>query len=321
MGTPLFIDSDFIEANTSFLDLTKALNSAFSSNRTIVPQRHHHDFHYPDKEKESTLLLMPAWNPGEDSGVKVVTINPYNADVGLPAVQGCYLYMDASNGQLKAIIEAKSLTAKRTATTSAMASEYMSREDADSLLMIGTGALSINLIKAHAAVRPITQVYIWGRNFEKAKAIAEQMKEEAFSVVAIEKIRTVIAEVAIISCATLSESPLVFGQNLVPGQHVDLVGAYKPHMREADDLAIQKSKVFVDAFGGGLKESGDIAIPLQTGILKEKDIAADLFGLCSNQKRGRTADNQITLFKSVGHALEDLTAARYYYDKFLDDNL
>ncbi|MEO0570825.1 MAG: ornithine cyclodeaminase family protein [Bacteroidota bacterium] len=321
MATPLFIDSDFIETNNSFVDLVHALKKAFAIKSTIVPQRHHHDFPSPGKEKHSTLLLMPAWNPGEDSGVKVVTINPYNGDLGLPAIQGSYMYMDASNGQLKAIIEAKNLTAKRTAATSALASQYMSRKDADSLLMIGTGVLSINLIRAHAAVRPIKKVYIWGRSFEKAKGISDQLQGETYAVEAIKKINAAFSKVAIISCATLSESPLVLGSNLIPGQHLDLVGAYKPNMREADDVAIQRSMVFVDAFGGSLKESGDIAIPLRTGVLKEKDIMADLFGLCSNQKLGRTGNNQITLFKSVGHALEDLTAARYYYQKYANDNV
>lgn len=321
MDTPLFIDSDFIETNTSFIALIQALKNSFAENRTIVPQRHHHDFPFPGRSKDSTLLLMPAWTPGEDSGVKVVTINPYNGDLGLPAIQGSYLYMDASNGRLKAIIEAKSLTAKRTAATSALASEYLSRKDADSLLMIGTGALSINLIKAHTAIRPIKRVYVWGRSFEKAQRISNQLKEETYGVTAIEKVDDVISEVAIISCATLSESPLVLGAHLVPGQHLDLVGAYKPNMREADDAAINKSTVFVDAFGGGLKESGDITIPLETGVLKEEEIAADIFGLCSNQMPGRISADQITLFKSVGHALEDLTAAKYYYHLYVNNKV
>ncbi|MEM8927536.1 MAG: ornithine cyclodeaminase family protein [Bacteroidota bacterium] len=321
MDTPLFINSGFIETNTSFLDLVQALKMAFASNRTLVPHRHHHDFPFPGRKKDSTLLLMPAWNPGEDSGVKVVTIHPYNGDLGLPAIQGSYLYMDASNGQLKAIIEAKHLTAKRTAATSALASEYMSRKDADSLLAIGTGALSMNLIKAHAAVRPIKKVYIWGRSIEKAKGIVHQLQDEAFSIKAVKEIDDAISKVAIISCATLSETPLVLGANLTEGQHVDLVGAYKPNMREADDRAIQRATVFLDAFESGLRESGDIAVPIRTGVLKEEDIAADLFGLCSNQRLGRTHDDQITLFKSVGHALEDLTAAKYYFQKYSHDNI
>lgn len=321
MDTPLLIDSNFIETHTAFIDLIQVLKGAFAANRTIVPERHHHDFPNLGKEKKSTLLLMPAWNVGEDSGVKIVTINPYNGDIGLPAIQGSYLYMDAANGQLKAMIEAKSLTAKRTAATSALASGFMSRKDANSLLMIGTGTLSINLIKAHAAVRPIEKVYVWGRNTEKARQIVDQLKTEPFSVAVVKEIEEVISQVAIISCATLSEIPLISGKHLVPGQHVDLVGAYKPHMREADDMAIKRSLVFVDAFGGGLRESGDIAIPLQTGVLKEEDIGADLFGLCSGKQLGRSYNDQITLFKSVGHALEDLAAAKYYYLKYSNEHL
>ena len=321
MDSPLFVNANFIEKYTVFDELIHEVEKAFGVNTTLVPARHHHDFPNPKRENSNTLLLMPACNPGADSGVKVVSVNPYNGEVGLPAVQGSYLYMDASNGQLKAILEAKSLTAKRTAATSALASKYLSREDADSLLMVGTGTLSVQLIKAHTTVRPIATVYVWGRNFEKAKQISEELKEEHYEVIPVKDIRDSIPKVAIISCATLSSTPLLFGVDLIEGQHVDLVGSYKPSMREADDGVIQKSTVFVDAFGPGLKESGDIAVPLRTGILDEEQIANDLFGLCFNKKFARTSENEITLFKSVGHALEDLTAAKYYYQKYLNEHL
>jgi ornithine cyclodeaminase/alanine dehydrogenase-like protein (mu-crystallin family) len=176
--------------------------------------------------------------------------------------------------------------------------------------------LSINLIKAHAAVRPIKEVFIWGRNFEKATAICAVLKNEKFTVTAIKTIEEKIAEVAIVSCATLSKRPLVLGKYLKNGQHIDLVGAYKKDMREADDETISKASVYVDTFQGGLKESGDIVIPLQNGTLKEEDIKADLFQLCSAQKTGRSTAEEITVFKSVGHALEDLAAANYYYNNY-----
>lgn len=315
MTLPIHIVAEFIESNTSFVELIERLKEAFSSNNIIVPQRHHHDFPNSKSETDTTLLLMPAWNPGKESGVKVVTVNPNNTDIGMPAIQGSYLYMDAETGQLKAIIEAKSLTAKRTAAASALASSLLSREDANSLLMLGTGALSINLIKAHASVRPINKVYVWGRNFEKARAIANQLKDEAFAVEPIEDYVSKLSQVAIVSCATLSKDPLVFGAHLVDGQHIDLVGAYKPNMRESDDEAIRKSMVYIDTFSG-INESGDMAIPIEKGLLKEKDIKADLFGLCLGQKKGRKNAAEITLFKSVGHALEDLVAAKYYYQKY-----
>ena len=313
------ISSEFIEENTNFSALISDIKKYFSSDEVMVPMRHHHDFPNPEVQTDSTLLLMPAWNPSKNAGVKIVTVSPENGQFDLPSIQGTYIYFDAIKGSIKAILEAKNLTVKRTAAASALASSYLSRKDSNSLLMIGTGALSINLIKAHAAVRPITQVYIWGRNFEKAMAVANELKKEKFSVTAIKNIEEKIADVAIISCATLSKSPLLFGKHLKTGQHIDLVGAYKKDMREADDETITRASVFVDTFQGGLKESGDIVIPLQNGTLKEEDIKADLFQLCSNQKNGRNSTEEITVFKSVGHALEDLAAANYYYNKFTNE--
>ncbi len=310
------IDNNFIEDNTNFTELIDALKAGFSSSDIIVPMRHHHDFPNPAVGADSTLLLMPAWNPSQEAGVKMVTVSPENGQFDLPSIQGTYIYMDAEKGTLKAILEAKSLTAKRTAAASALASSFLSKKNASSLLMIGTGALSVNLILAHASIRPISQVYIWGRSPEKAQAICEVLKHESFNIETVESIDEKISDVDIISCATLSKTPLVLGKHLKEGQHIDLVGAYKKDMREADNDAIAKASVFVDTYQGGLKESGDIVIPLQEGIIKETDIKADLFELCSKIKNGRVNDSEITVFKSVGHALEDLVAAKYYYNKF-----
>jgi len=311
------ISTKFIEENTNFLELIAEIKQYFSSDDVIVPMRHHHDFPNPAVAADSTLLLMPAWNPSKNGGVKIVTVSPENGRFDLPSIQGTYIYFDAIKGSIKAIIEAKSLTVKRTAATSALASSYLSRKDASSLLMIGTGALSIDLIKAHASVRPIQQVYVWGRSFEKAVAICEELKDEKYIVQPIHKIEDKISEVGIVSSATLSKLPLVLGRLLKEGQHVDLVGAYKKDMREADDETISKASVYIDTFQGGLKESGDIVIPLQNGTLKEEAIKADLFQLCSQQKTGRNTEEEITVFKSVGHALEDLAAANYYYNNYL----
>lgn len=313
------IDAEFIEENTNFSELILAIKHGFFSQEIIVPIRHHHDFPNPEINADSTLLLMPAWKPSKEAGVKVVTVSPENGQFDLPSIQGVYIYLDAKKGSIYAILEAKSLTAKRTAAASALASSFLSRENSSSFLMIGTGALSINLIKAHASIRPIKTVYVWGRNIAKAKTICEELKNEVFNCSPIETIEEKITEVDIISCATLSKTPLVLGKYLKPGQHLDLVGAYKKDMREADDDTIKKTSVFVDTFQGGLKESGDIVIPLNRGILQEKDIKADLFQLSSGEKSGRTSESEITMFKSVGHALEDLVAAKYYYKKFTNE--
>ncbi|WP_452222271.1 bifunctional Delta(1)-pyrroline-2-carboxylate/Delta(1)-piperideine-2-carboxylate reductase [Lacinutrix salivirga] len=319
MENILQIEANFIEKNTVFTELIQELKQSFSNQGIIVPMRHHHDFPNPAVKKDSTLLLMPAWNTNENAGVKIVTVSPENGQFNLPSIQGVYIYIDAVKGNIKAILEAKSLTAKRTAAASALASSYLSKPDSKSLLMLGTGALSTNLIQAHASVRPIKTVYIWGRNFEKAQAIASKLKNDKFTIQAIPTIEEKISDVDIISSATLSKNPLVLGKYLKNGQHVDLVGAYKVDMREADDETITKASVFVDTFQGGLKESGDIVIPLQNKTLKKEDIKADLFQLTSNEKQGRQNNNEITVFKSVGHALEDLAAATYYYTKFKNE--
>lgn len=309
------ISNQFIEENTSFKELIEVLKNKFAHNNILVPVRHHHDFPNPKVNQDSTLLLMPAWNPSENAGVKIITVSPDNGQFDLPSIQGTYIYLDATKGSVKAIIEAKSLTVKRTASASALASSYLSKKDANSLLMIGTGALSTNLIKAHASVRNLKEVYVWGRSFEKAKAICKQLENENFTTTPVKNIEDKISEVDIISAATLSKTPLILGKYLKKGQHVDLVGAYKNDMREADDETISKSNVFVDSYDG-LQENGDIAIPLKNNIIKKSDIKADLFELTAVQKQGRINNDEITVFKSVGHALEDLAAAEYYYDKY-----
>lgn len=311
-----YIQDSFIQKNTHFPDLISNIEYAFSSDEIITPLRHHHDFPNPEVNTPSTLLLMPAWDPGKNAGIKVVSISPENSAFELPSVQGTYIYLDAKTGVLKAIFDAKELTSKRTAATSALASTFLSKPDASSLLMIGTGALSKNLIRAHASVRPIDRVYVWGRNIEKAKQISEALTQESFSVIPIENISDKISEVDIISCATLSQHPLVFGKYLKPGQHIDLVGSYRPDMREADDETIKKTMVFVDTMEGGLKENGDLVIPIKNGIISENDVKGDLFDLCKKNILGRQNEHSITLFKSVGHALEDLVAANYYFNLY-----
>lgn len=314
-----FISSEFMELNTNFKQLIATLEKGFATKGVETPMRHHHDYKNPEEGIDSTLLLMPSWEAGNDLGVKIVSVSPNNGKYDLPSIQGTYIYMDAHKGIIKAMLDAKALTAKRTAAASALAASYLAKKEASSMLMLGTGALASNLIKAHASIRPLKKVYVWGRSFEKANMIARQFDQKHFEVIAIKNYMMTLPKVDIISCATLSKEPLVFGKLLQPGQHLDLVGAYKKDMREADDAAVLRSKVFLDTFQGGLKESGDIVIPIQRGIIKESDIEADLFGLCSGIHPGRQDDQEITFFKSVGHASEDLMGARYYFSQWKNE--
>ena len=285
------------------------LQGAFAHSEVKFPMRHHHDYATPGKERGSTLLLMPAWIEGQHLGVKMVTVSPYNDEHNLPSIQGLYILNNAVTGQTELILDAKELTVRRTAATSALASKFLSREDSSSLLMVGTGALAPNLIEAHAEARPLKKVYIWGRSFEKARQISQLKRLPHLSCEPVASIEEVIENVDIISCATLSPTPLIMGKWLQPGQHLDLVGAYRPDMREADDEVISKCDLFVDTYQGALKETGDLVIPIEKGLISSVDIKAELKELCSGELPGRISEQQITCFKSVGHALEDLVAA------------
>ncbi len=167
------ISNEFIEENTNFSELISELKTHFSSDEVIVPMRHHHDFPNPEVNADSTLLLMPAWNPSKNAGVKIVTVSPENGQFDLPSIQGTYIYFDAIKGSIKAILEAKSLTVKRTAAASALASSYLSRERFIIIINDWNWSFIYQFNKAHAAVRPIKEVFIWGRNFEKATAFAK----------------------------------------------------------------------------------------------------------------------------------------------------
>lgn len=304
-----------IESLLDFESLIQTLETAFAAAYS-VPMRHHHNFTNPVSALESDLLLMPAWDNQKYFGVKVVSISPENAKFSIPTIQGMYLLFDIKTGEPLMCCDAKMLTNLRTAAASALASKYLSDKKSKTLLMIGTGALAPQLIKAHKAVRPIEKVYVWGRNFKKTQHFCQQLKIANVEIEAIENIGTKIAEADIISCATLSKKPLVKGAWLREGQHLDLVGSYQKHTREADDDVVLKASIFVDSLESAPKESGDLAIPIEKGILKKEVIKADLFEMCRAEKNFfRSSENEITFFKSVGHALEDLAAASLAFER------
>lgn len=307
-----YLDEDRLKASLLYTQFIPELKKAFQTEYN-VPQRAHFDFENPDSQLENTLLLMPAWQVGKEIGVKLITVCPENNAKNEPAIQGVYILFDAKNGSPLAMMDAKALTKIRTAATSALASTFLSRANSSTLLVVGTGALAPELINAHTTVRPITQVIVWGRNFEKAKRIVAQFDGNSkFEIKATKNLEKSIPFADIISCATLSPYPLIKGVFVNSGQHIDLVGSFKPDMREGDDELIRLSKVFID-HNGATFESGDIATPLANGVLCKNEIKGDLFGLCAGHCVGRGSIDEITLFKSVGHALEDLAAAQFVF--------
>jgi alanine dehydrogenase len=287
-----------------------------------MPTRHHHPIKAPrgPGSADAMLLLMPAWTTSTNGriGVKVVTVFPDNGKQGLPSIFGQYMLLDGTTGQPIALLDGTMLTKRRTACASGLASRFLSRPDSAKLLMIGTGALAPHLVRVHARIRPIREVAIWGRTPTHASRLADELSKSLpaalgrpVAVRAVADRAAAVSEADIISCATLSRTPLVEGDWLREGQHLDLVGAYTPDMRESDDKAAWRARVFVDTRAGASKEGGDIAQPLANGTIDEDDILGDLFDLCRGQQSGRLAGDAttITLFKSVGAALEDLAAA------------
>lgn len=310
-----------VDAALDDIALIDRLDALFRSG-CETPTRHHHAIEEPlgAGSADAMLLLMPAWTRGPSGrvGVKIVTVFPDNGKKSLPSIHGQYLLLDGHTGQSLALLDGTMLTKRRTACASGLASRYLSRPDSSKLLMIGTGALAPHLIRVHAKVRPIHEVAIWGRRLEQAEDLATQLNQSlpaalgrAISVRAVTDRQQAVTDADIVSCATLSETPLVKGAWLREGQHVDLVGAYTPRMRESDDNAIWRARVYVDTRAGALKEAGDITQPIANGTIDEDDVIGDLFGLARQQQTGRLAGDatSITLFKSVGAALEDLAAA------------
>lgn len=289
--------------------LVAALRAAFRDGCELPP-RHHHVIGGAEGVPAGMLLLMPAWQVGGHLGVKIVTVFPDNAARSLPAVSGSYLLLDATTGVPLALFDGTALTLRRTAAASALAADFLARPDASRHLMVGTGALAPYLIEAHARVRPIRETRIWGRHPEKAVALAERLRTPARAVEPAADLERAVAEADIVTCATLAHEPLVRGAWLRPGTHLDLVGGYTPEMREADDDAVRRATVYVDTRAGATAEAGDILRPLRSGALTWERIAGDLFELVRGTARGRRTAAEITFFKSVGSALEDLAAAR-----------
>ncbi len=297
-----------IEAALDFPALIDALAAAFAQAST-APERHHHPIPRAG-EAEATHLLMPAWNE-EFLGVKIVNVFPGNGARGLPAVQGTYVLQSGVTGETLAVFDGTRLTLWRTAAASALAARYLARPGARALLLVGAGALAPFLARAHVSQRPIETIAVWNHRPEGARKLAETLSEQGFNARATENLEEAVRDADIISCATLSAAPLVLGAWLRPGQHVDLIGAFNMRMRETDDAALRRARVFIDT-PAALSEGGDVAIAIASGALTRAGVVADLAALAGGAP-GRGGPAEITLFKSVGAAIEDLAAATWIW--------
>lgn len=286
--------------------LVRALEAAFVAGTTAVPLRHAHAL-----GEGGSLLLMPAWS-ARALGVKLVTVMPQAAAQGVGTVQASYLLCDRHSGVPLALLDGEALTLRRTAAASALAARHLLRDDARTLLIVGAGRLAPWLVRAHLALRPaLSRVLVWARRAEPAAALARELCIEGIDATSIEDLAAAVAQADTISCATTAAQPLLCGAWLRPGTHLDLVGAFRRDMREADDAALARcDRIVVDTRAGALAEAGDVVQALERGVIAPGAITGELAELLRGHCAGRTADAQITLFKSVGTALEDLAAAQ-----------
>ena len=288
--------------------LVPALRQVFAAG-CEVPPRTVHTMELPG-DPDGTLLLMPAWQGGHWLVVKTAIVVPGNGARGLPAVSAVVQVFDGRTGEPCAVLDGGEITARRTAATSAMVAESLARQNAARLLVVGAGRIARNLVEAHCSVRNYRHVSIWARRPEAAAALARELRDLLPMVTPAESLETAAREADVISCATLSREPLVRGAWLKPGSHLDLVGAYRHDMRETDDEAVRRASIiYVDTFDGALAEAGDLLLPMASGAITRAHISGELADLCSGTGPARPDETAITLFKSVGTAIEDYAAA------------
>ena len=305
------ITADQIDAALPWPFAIEVLRAGFVAGDSVTtPQRHHHSMGTGDDSP--TLLLMPSWSD-QYAGVKIVTVFPTNRDTDVATINGNYLLLNGATGVPRAILDGGALTARRTAAASILAATMLARPDSRRLVVVGSGRLAAELARGYSALFPIDEIIVWNHRSPGAEQLAATLSDEGLPATSTTDLGAACATADIVTCATMSPTPVVLGDWLNAGCHLDLVGAFTPAMREADDVAISQARVFVDTMVGALTEAGDILQPIQSGALRESDIEADLFSLCRGFDMHR-ADDDITLFKSVGHALEDLVSAAAVYE-------
>ena len=259
------------------------------------------------QDGDHSFLALPAWRPGGALGAKLVAVFPENAEAGKPAVQAAFIMFDGADGTPVAVIDGTALTYRKTAADSGLGARHLAREDARTLLMVGAGGLAPHVIEAHRAARPsIETVFIWNRSPEKAAALAERLGVDA-----VHDLERAARSADVISCATNSVEPLIHGEWLKPGAHLDLIGSYTPDMRETDPDAFRRGGFWCDGRERALADSGEVADAIRYGALSAATIRGDLHDLARGTSAGRGSPSDITIFKNAGGGHLDLMCAEF----------
>jgi len=267
-----------------------------------------------DNNNVSHFFIRTGWQPEKAVGAKVITVFPRNNQKReWPSIQAVYVLFEGVNGTPIACLDGTALTWLKTASDSALGSRLLSRENIESMLMIGAGQMAPHLVSAHCEVRPsLKQVHVWNRTNDKAQNLCASLADKypQISFTPVTEIEPSAREADLICSAIGCTEPIICGEWLKPGTHVDLIGAYTAEMREADDECLRRGSLFVDARETTIQHIGELMIPLASGVISEADVIADLSDLCQQRHPGRQSDDEITLFKNGGGGHLDLMCAR-----------
>lgn len=267
------------------------------------------------------MIALLGWNE-ETVAVKVIGVFPSNLSLSpaKPNVQGVSIVFDPETGEPLLVGDGAALTCRKTAADSALGSSLLSRKDSETLLIVGAGGLGPHVAKAHTAIRSsIRKVRIWNRTPERARSLADSLELPGIEVEAVTDLDQAVAWADIITCVTMASSPLIKGKLLKPGAHLDLIGSYLPHMREADDDCFRRGTLFVDMRRKDTG-AGEILDPIERGVITWEDIKADLFELCAGTGEGRTSDDEITVYKNFGGGHLDMFTAGHLYKVFVGED-
>lgn len=311
-----FVPAARVHELLPYADLVEFLAEAHRGAAPQVDRSEMHNGEFNDPAGRQFFLNLPAWIPGRAMGIKMITVMPQNEQAwNLPTVHAVYQLFDGKTGEPLAALDGTALTLRKTAADSALGSRLLSREEARSLCLLGAGAMAPHLVEAHCAVRPgIEKVTIWNRTAAKAEQVAADAKLPGVYVTATNDIEAAVRDADIVSSATSATDPIIKGEWLKPGCHLDLVGSFTPDMRESDDEAVRRSTLFVDSRWFAIHQPGDLAQPIANRLISEADIAADLFELCRGDHPGRKSEQENTFFKNGGGAHLDLFTALHILD-------
>ncbi|QBR04337.1 ornithine cyclodeaminase family protein [Paraburkholderia pallida] len=308
------LDSTITRDALPFPELIDALREMFVEG-CHVPLRHNHKIATgSDESDEGTVLIMPAWQDGRYLGIKTVNVFPGNAALGLPGLHSTYVLYDARTGAPLAQLDGNEITSRRTAAASALAASYLARKNASRMTLLGAGRVGSLVPQAYRAVLPIREVDVWDAIPAASKRLVARLNELGFHARVADNLPESVAHADVVTCATLATEPVVCGEWLAPGSHLDLIGSFTPAMREADDACFTEATLFVDT-PEAFQKSGDLLGPLQRKVVADPERWPTLEMLCRGQALGRANDTERTVFKAVGTALEDLAAAALVYER------